>query len=77
MFDTSYFNKGIGKRLIGWLENKFSASGYKSIYLWNAEDNLRAKMFYNSLGYVRDGKTKSHRIADVTMARFTKNIEVL
>lgn len=76
--DVSYFNKGIGTSLMNWVEDEFTSRGFRSVYLWTLEDNLRATMFYTSLGYRRDGKTKN-LMGDTTMKaiRYYKEIDVL
>lgn len=42
---------GIGKALIGWLEESCQVAGIASIFLELRIDNLDAKRFYESLGY--------------------------
>lgn len=76
--DVSYFNKGIGKSLMHWVEKEFTSRGFRSVYLWTLEDNLRATMFYSGLGYNRDGKTKN-LMGDPKMKalRYCKSIDVL
>lgn len=76
--DVSYFNKGIGKSLMNWVEDEFSLRGFTRIYLWTLEDNLRATLFYNSLGYRRDGSTKNPMDDQrINVVRYCKDIDVL
>ncbi|KAK8055729.1 hypothetical protein PG993_000956 [Apiospora rasikravindrae] len=49
--------KGVGTRLIGALEKKARAEGFKEIWLTVWEENLKAHRLYERLGYRKAGKT--------------------
>ena len=44
--------KGIGKKLVTWLENKASKNGYKIIWLDAMDAQPQAFQFYKKLGYI-------------------------
>src|SRR5215471_10572960 len=55
-----HWNKGIGKILfrscLGWLQARRQ---YKLLRLWTIGTNVRARRFYESLGFAFDGQTRS------------------
>lgn len=53
-----YWGKGMGKKLMDWALVELFQKNYKNISLWVIEDNLRARSFYESLGYYHDGTTR-------------------
>ncbi|KAK8050112.1 acyl-CoA N-acyltransferase [Apiospora phragmitis] len=56
--DTSVHGKGVGTRLIGALEGKARAEGFKEIWLTVWEENSKAHMLYERLGYRKAGETR-------------------
>lgn len=76
--DVSYFNKGIGTRLMEWAEDELLSRGNKYIYLWTLKGNNRSNMFYRSLGYIQDGNSKTIlNDEDIKAIRYYKRIDVL
>lgn len=43
--------KGIGKKLLSWLEEKAKQKGYKIIWLDAMDEQLQAFQFYHKMGY--------------------------
>jgi diamine N-acetyltransferase len=48
--------KGIGKRLMGWAEQKFAALGADEVYISVFSENHRAIGFYRSFGFEKIGE---------------------
>lgn len=53
-----YQGLGIGKKLMKLCYNELSK--YDSIILWVLEDNIDSIKFYESQGFIREGKRKKH-----------------
>jgi ribosomal protein S18 acetylase RimI-like enzyme len=49
----SFHKKGIGKKLIRFVEEKANSSGFERIFAYTGEDNLRAQKFYEKIGYLK------------------------
>ncbi|MET7640087.1 GNAT family N-acetyltransferase [Streptomyces sp. NPDC005438] len=49
---------GIGTQLVRALHSRAVERGFDTLTLWVFEDNLRARRFYASHGYVADGGTR-------------------
>lgn len=47
-----YIGKGYGKRLIEYAVSELKKLGYKDIFLWVLEENIRAKKFYEKVGFI-------------------------
>lgn len=53
-----YWDKGIGKHFITWGLQEMKARGYQKVTLWVLEDNIRARRFYEKIGFTHDGTVK-------------------
>ena len=58
----SQHGSGAGQRLLD------AAIGADPAYLWVAEDNLRARVFYKRNGFIPDGVSDSHSLAGTPVA---------
>jgi ribosomal protein S18 acetylase RimI-like enzyme len=57
--DPDMWGKGFGKLLIMEAEARAVSNGFRDIFLWVLEDNMRARGFYENCGYTVDkGKKK-------------------
>jgi len=54
----SYWRKGLGSKLIRWVENELRLRGKKEIVLWVLEANTPSRCFYEAMGYRHDGARK-------------------
>lgn len=67
---------GIGKALLGWLEESARVAGIENIYLELRQDNEEARKFYESMGYKKrrivqgyyDGKEDALQMVHELMA---------
>lgn len=53
----SCWRRGIGRRLVEEAEAILKSRGNSQAVLWVLADNLRARRFYEAMGYVPDGET--------------------
>ncbi len=52
------WRKGYGKKMMGTVLHDIKIAGYSKVMLWVFEENIRARRFYESLGFIITGKTK-------------------
>lgn len=60
----NYWRKGFGAKLCATALNELSNLGYKEALLWELADNSHACMFYETLGFHAEGKTKLEEFYD-------------
>jgi GNAT superfamily N-acetyltransferase len=53
-----FWRRGIGRKLLGASLEKARNRGFTRVTLWVLAQNLRARQFYESLGFAPDGTTK-------------------
>ncbi|MGW1029996.1 N-acetyltransferase family protein [Streptomyces sp. NPDC002577] len=58
---------GIGTVLINMLHSHATDQQFDTMMLWVLQDNLRARRFYESLGYTADGATQSDTYGDTVL----------
>ena len=46
-----YMGKGYGSKLMDAVMNELRKQGYKEVFLWVLEDNIRARRFYENFGF--------------------------
>lgn len=63
----SGFRQGIGSSLMSHACVSLRGTGYSEVSLWTLMDNLRARTFYEGLGFVPDGGLKEFRIDDIVL----------
>lgn len=63
-----YWNRGIGKTLLLQAIDDLIDLGQKEAILWVLQDNARAREFYESQGWVPDGRTNSEYYGGVRLA---------
>lgn len=51
-----YIGKGYGKPLLDAVIGELAKLGYRDIFLWVLEDNLRARKFYEKAGFVQSNE---------------------
>ena len=49
-FLPNYMGKGYGKKLLESVLSELKKSGYKKVFLWVLEENVRARCFYERFG---------------------------
>lgn len=59
-----YWSTGVGAALWTQVLNSVTADGFDSIVLWVLDTNLRARTFYERIGFEADGGTKSEQLND-------------
>jgi len=62
---SSTWGKGIGKALCEASLDRLKKDGYQNVTLWVFEDNSNARIFYEHMGFVFDGKTSTFEIFDI------------
>jgi RimJ/RimL family protein N-acetyltransferase len=56
--DPNYWDKNIGSELMNWGLKEIKENGYEKVILWVIEDNLRARKFYEKMGFKYDGTNR-------------------
>ncbi|MEW8995843.1 GNAT family N-acetyltransferase [Clostridium sp.] len=73
-----YWSMGVGVELIQWGINELRKRSYKEITLWVLEENMRARKFYEKIGFYHDGIVKEINIGkELKEYRYVKEIEQL
>lgn len=54
----SCIGKNMGAELMNFAVTEIHQKGYKKIILWVLEDNVRARKFYERMGFIQDGTTR-------------------
>lgn len=57
-----YFGRGVGTKLINWGLGELRNRGYNKVTLWVLEDNIKARKFYEKVGFKHDGTIKEINI---------------
>ncbi|WP_055668701.1 GNAT family N-acetyltransferase [Desnuesiella massiliensis] len=57
-----YWNGGIGYELINWGLTELRKRSYKKVTLWVLEENIKARKFYEKVGFKHDGAVKEVNI---------------
>jgi GNAT superfamily N-acetyltransferase len=71
----SYWGQNIGAELMNWGVKELRQRGYTRLILWVIEDNLRARKFYEKLGFVHDGETRTINVGkELKDLRYVMNI---
>ncbi len=71
---TSFWGCGIGRELMSAALVALADAGYGDVTLWVLRDNVRARAFYESLGFRPDGHEKTHDFAGVvTSVRYRRH----
>ncbi|WP_405764117.1 GNAT family N-acetyltransferase [Streptomyces sp. NBC_00080] len=67
---------GIGTLMINALHSHATDQRFNTVMLWVLQDNLRARRFYESLGYTTDGATQSDTYGDTVLSelRYQRNL---
>lgn len=73
-----YWRMGVGSELIQWGINELRKRSYKEITLWVLEENIRARRFYEKIGFYHDRTVKEINIGkELKEYRYVKEIEQL
>jgi RimJ/RimL family protein N-acetyltransferase len=51
-----YWGQNIGMEFMDWGTRELAKKGYKKAALWVAEENARARRFYEKCGFIHDGE---------------------
>jgi len=51
----SYWGMGLGSRLVKHVIKLAGSNGWESLYLWVIKENIRARKFYESMGFEIEG----------------------
>jgi ribosomal protein S18 acetylase RimI-like enzyme len=73
--DPDAWGRGFGRALWTELESRLRETGCREVTLWVLEANARARRFYESLGFVRDGATQSKPDLEATECRYRRSIQ--
>lgn len=53
-----YWGRNIGIEFIGWGLKELKRKGYIKVVLWVVEENVRARKFYEKVGFEHDGEIR-------------------
>ena len=56
--DPAHWRKGVGSALMAVGIERLTVAGYRQAMLWVLADNVRARAFYEHLGWLADGEEK-------------------
>ena len=56
----NHWRKGYGSKMMGVVLHDIAMAGYSKFMLWVFEDNVRARRFYEKLGFTESGKVKTN-----------------
>jgi GNAT superfamily N-acetyltransferase len=59
-----YWSSGVWAALWSQVLDRVTADGFEEIVLWVLDTNLRARTFYERIGFEADGATKSEQLSD-------------
>ncbi len=59
-----YWSKGIGAALWAQLLDKVTVDEFDALIVWVLDTNVRARAFYERVGFETDGATKSEQLSD-------------
>lgn len=66
----SFWNNGIGTALLQHVINEIQPTKVDCIYLWVFQENIRARKFYEKLGFSTDNCIRNSRLDNVTEIRY-------
>ena len=55
-FLPEYIGKGYGTQLLNYVIEELRKAGYKDVFLWVLEENIRAGRFYEKAGFIKTEK---------------------
>ena len=55
----NHWRKGYGSKMMDVVLHDIAKAGYSKVMLWVFEDNVRARRFYETLGFTASGKVKT------------------
>lgn len=58
----AHWRSGWGARLMRGVEERLGAAGFRNAFLWVLTENMRARAFYERIGYRLDGATKEEQL---------------
>jgi len=74
--EPGHWRRGIGSEVCRRAEEMLSAQGFGSVTLWVFEGNGAARRFYEAMGFMPDGMTKTIDVgASLLAVRYTKRLE--
>ena len=71
-----YQRKGIGRRLIEWLEKSARVAGITDVYLEVRTQNMAARNFYRALGYIEFEEIRGYYNRVETAVRMVHDLRV-
>lgn len=79
--DPDYWQQGFGKVLCSFALSKLKDIGYNEVIVWVVKGNKQARQFYESLGFVLDGKEEINNLSACTLGvvvgeKTTENVNV-
>ncbi|MCL2376156.1 MAG: GNAT family N-acetyltransferase [Defluviitaleaceae bacterium] len=72
--DPFMLGDGIGVKLAAYFEDIATERGYNEICLWVLEGNVKARAFYEKLGYIEDGAKRISGYFKVYEVRYIKRM---
>lgn len=57
-----YMGRGYGRHLLNAVVSELQKLGFRDIFLWVLEENIRARRFYEKCGFTSSGHSMEHEI---------------
>jgi GNAT superfamily N-acetyltransferase len=65
--DPALWRGGLGRQLMDWAKDVARARGWKLVTLWVLRENVRARRFYEAIGFRTDGVTHERNFDGVAI----------
>ena len=70
-----YWGQNLGIELMQWAIKELKEKGYKTVALWVVEENIRARKFYEKVGFVHVGEMRTINPGrEITEYRYIKHL---
>jgi GNAT superfamily N-acetyltransferase len=72
--DPERWRTGVGRALMGSVDEGAAQAGYEELVLWSFEQNERALAFYDALGWEREDLRRPHRASGASTIRLRHSL---
>ena len=70
-----YWGQNLGVEFLDWVIKELKRKGYKKVALWVVEENIRARKFYEKVGFIHEGEIRIINAGrEIQEHRYIKNV---